>query len=74
MLMQKPIYLKLNEKEIFKNENEILNHFENLRTGLLKALKMGVFQNFDETTQMKISITVIQNYIEKSFVGVEFDK
>jgi len=23
---------------------------------------------------MKISITVIQNYIEKSFVGVEFDK
>ena len=58
----------------FKNENEILRHFENLKTGLLKALKSGVFQNFDETTQMKISIAVIQNYIEKSFVGVEFDK
>lgn len=64
----------MREEQNFKNEDEILRHFENLKTGLLKALKSGVFQNFDETTQMKISITVIQNYIEKSFVGIEFDK
>jgi hypothetical protein len=64
----------MNDEEISKNEKEILRHFENLKAGLVKALKMGVFQNFDEAAQMKISIAVIQNYIEKSFVGVEFDK
>jgi hypothetical protein len=64
----------MNDDEISKNEKEILRHFENLKAGLVKALKMGVFQNFDEAAQMKISIAVIQNYIEKSFVGVEFDK
>jgi hypothetical protein len=62
----------MNEEESLKYEKEILRHFENLKAGLIKALKMGVFQNFDETSQMKISIAVIQNYIEKSFVGVEF--
>jgi hypothetical protein len=62
----------MNEEESLKCEKEILRHFENLKAGLIKALKMGVFQNFDETSQMKISIAVIQNYIEKSFVGVEF--
>ena len=64
----------MNDDEISKNEKEILRHFENLKAGLVKALKMGVFQNFDEAAQMKISIAVIQNYIEKSFIGVEFDK
>lgn len=57
-----------------KKEKEVLDHFENLKAGLLKALKKGVFQNFDEAAQMKISIAVIQNYLEQSFVGVEFDK
>ena len=64
----------MRKEQNFKNEDEILRHFENLKTRLLKALKSGVFQNFDETTQMKISIAVIQKYIEESFVGVEFDK
>ena len=64
----------MNEEESLKEEKEILGHFENLRAGLLKALRMGVFQNFDETAQIKISINVIENYIEQSFVGVGFDK
>jgi len=34
----------MNEKEIFKDENEILSHFENLKTGLIKALKMESFK------------------------------
>jgi hypothetical protein len=70
--MQKPTVM--NEEESFKNEKEILSHFENLKTGLLKALRTGVFQNFDEATQMKISIAVVQKYIEESLVGTEFDK
>jgi len=76
MSMQKSTYsiVVMNDEEISRNEKEILRHFENLKAGLLKALKMGVFQNFDETAQMKISIAVIENFIEKSFVGVEFDK
>ena len=76
MSMQKSTYsiVVMNDEEISRNEKEILRHFENLKAGLLKALKMGVFQTFDETAQMKISITVIENFIEKGFVGVEFDK
>ena len=64
----------MNEDENLKYEKEILMHFENLKTGLVKALRKGVFQNFDETAQIKISIAVIQKYIEESFVGAEFDK
>jgi hypothetical protein len=64
----------MKEEESLKDEREILRHFENLKTGLLKALQMGVFKNFEETAQIKISIAFIQNYIEKTFVGVEFDK
>jgi hypothetical protein len=64
----------MNEEESLKEEKEVLRHFENLKAGLLKALRTGVFQNFDETAQIKISITVIENYIEQSFVGVAFDK
>jgi len=61
-------------EENLKYEKEILRHFENLKTGLLKALRKGVFQNFDETTEIKTSIAAIENYIEQSFVGVAFDK
>jgi len=64
----------MNEEENLKYEKEILTHFENLKTGLVKALRKGVFQNFDETTEIKTSIAIIQNYIEQSFVGVAFDK
>ncbi len=64
----------MNDEESLKYEKEILKHFENLKAGLLKALRMGVFQNFEETAQIKISITALQNYLEQSFVGVEFDK
>ena len=64
----------MNEEESLKNEREILSHFENLKAALLKALRMGAFQNFDETTEIKTSIAIIQNYIEQSFVGVAFDK
>jgi hypothetical protein len=64
----------MNDEESFRYEKEILDHFENLKAGLLKALRMGVFQNFEEAAQIKISITALQNYIEQSFVGVEFDK
>jgi len=64
----------MNEEESLKNEREILSHFENLKAALLKALRMGAFQNFDETSQIKVSITVIQKYIEESLIGAEFDK
>ena len=64
----------MNDEESFRYEKEILDHFENLKAGLLKALRMGAFQNFEEVAQIKISITALQNYIEQSFVGVEFDK
>jgi hypothetical protein len=64
----------MNEEESLKEEKELLRHYENLKAGLLKALRMGVFQNFDEAAQIKISITIIENYIEQSFVGVGFDK
>jgi hypothetical protein len=64
----------MNDEESFRYEKEILDHFENLKAGLLTALRMGVFQNFEEAAQIKISITALQNYIEQSFVGVEFDK
>jgi len=43
----------MNEEESLKNEREILSHFENLKAALLKALRMGAFQNFDETSQKK---------------------
>ena len=66
--------IRMKEEENFAEEREVLTHFENLKTGLINALKKGVFQNFDETTEIKISIAVIQNYLEKTFVGVEFDK
>ena len=65
---------KSNDDESLRYEKELLQHFENLKAGLLKALRMGVFQNFEETAQIKISITALQNYLEQSFVGVEFDK
>ena len=76
MSIQKSTYsiVVMNDEEISKNEKEILRHFENLKAGLLKALKMGVFQNFEETAQIKISLAALQNYIEQSLVGVEFDK
>jgi len=45
-----------------------------LKAALLKALRMGVFQSFEETAQIKISLAALQNYIEQSLVGVEFDK
>ena len=64
----------MNDDESLRYEKELLQHFENLKAGLLKALRMGVFQNFEETAQIKISITALQNYLEQSFVGVEFDK
>ena len=64
----------MNEEESLKEEKELLRHYENLKAALLKALRMGVFQNFDEAAQIKISITIIENYIEQSFVGVGFDK
>ena len=64
----------MNEEESFRYEKETLDHFENLKAALLKALRMGVFQNFEETAQIKISLAALQNYIEQSFAGVEFDK
>jgi hypothetical protein len=64
----------MNDEESFKSEKEILDHFENLKAGLLKALRMGVFQDFEETAQIKVSIAALQNYLEQSFVGAEFDK
>jgi hypothetical protein len=64
----------MNDEKSFKSEKEILDHFENLKAGLLKALRMGVFQDFEETAQIKVSIAVLQNYLEQSFVGAEFDK
>ena len=45
-----------------------------MKAALLKALRMGVFQSFEETAQIKISLAALQNYIEQSLVGVEFDK
>jgi len=64
----------MNEDGSFRSEKELLEHFENLKAGLVRALKAGVFQNFDEATQIKISIAVVQKYIEESFIGVAFDK
>jgi hypothetical protein len=55
----------MNEEESLKNEREILSHFENLKAALLKALRMGAFQNFDETSQIKVSITVFRNTLKK---------
>ena len=66
--------IAMNEEESFRYEKEILDHFENLKAALLKALTMGVFQNFEETAQVKTSITALQNYLEQSFIGLEFDK
>jgi len=64
----------MNQEEGFRDEKETLDHFENLKAALLKALRMGVFQSFEETAQIKISLAALQNYIEQSLVGVEFDK
>ena len=60
-MLLKKLHIDMNEEEGLKHEREILTHFENLKAGLLKALRKGVFQNFDETTEIKTSIAAIQN-------------
>jgi len=49
----------MNQEEGFRDEKETLDHFENLKAALLKALRMGVFQNFEETAQIKISLAAL---------------